>query len=67
VACGARRISTRMKLAAADAIAQLTQESELVPDPLDRELHRAVADAVSEAARDEGLERPERIPAGLEA
>ena len=67
LACGARRISTRMKLAAADAIAQLTQESELVPDPLDRELHRAVADAVSEAARDEGLERPERIPAGLEA
>jgi malate dehydrogenase (oxaloacetate-decarboxylating) len=67
LSCGARQISTGMKLAAADAIAQLTQASDLVPDPLDRGLHRAVATAVAEAARDEGLERPDRVPAGLGA
>jgi malate dehydrogenase (oxaloacetate-decarboxylating) len=64
--CGAAVISTGMKLAAADAIARLAQELELVPSPLDRRLHREVAAAVSEAARDEGLARPDRVPAGLE-
>jgi malate dehydrogenase (oxaloacetate-decarboxylating) len=54
-----------MKLAAARAIAKLTRESELVPDPLDREVHRSVAVAVAAAARDEGLDRPERVPPGL--
>ena len=65
LACGARTISTGMKLAAARAIAKLTRESELVPDPLDREVHRAVALAVAAAARAEGLDRPERVPPGL--
>ena len=67
LACGAATISTGMKIAAADAIAQRTADSELVPSPLDREVHRAVAAAVAEAARAEGLARPERVPAGLEA
>jgi malate dehydrogenase (oxaloacetate-decarboxylating) len=66
LACGARTISTGMKLAAARAIARLTRQSQLVPDPLDREVHRAVARAVADAARQEGLSRPERVPPGLE-
>jgi malate dehydrogenase (oxaloacetate-decarboxylating) len=63
--CGAARISTRMKLAAARAIAGLTEESDLVPDALDPAIHAEVASAVAEAAREEGIARPERIPAGL--
>jgi malate dehydrogenase (oxaloacetate-decarboxylating) len=62
---GAEEISTRMKLAAAGAIAALTSASELVPDALDPKVHEQVAAAVNEAARAEGLARPERVPAGL--
>jgi malate dehydrogenase (oxaloacetate-decarboxylating) len=47
---GARRITTEMKLAAAWALAGLTIESELVPDPLDRRVHDAVAEAVRATA-----------------
>jgi len=65
LAAGADRISTGMKLAAARAIAGLTEESELVPDALDPAVHAEVAAAVADAARDEGIARPERIPAGL--
>ena len=63
--CGARTISTRMLIAAARAISRLTRQSHLVPDPLDRRVHREVARAVADAARQEGLARPERIPPGL--
>ena len=62
---GASEITTGMKLAAARAIAALTKESELVPDPLDPAVHADVAEAVAEAARAEGLARPDRVPAGL--
>jgi malate dehydrogenase (oxaloacetate-decarboxylating) len=62
---GARDITTGMKLAAARAIAALTEEAELVPDALDPGVHAEVAGAVAEAARAEGLARPERVPAGL--
>ena len=65
LAAGASAISTGMKLAAARAIAGLTSESELVPDALDPAVHLAVAAAVENAARREGLDRPERSPAGL--
>ncbi|HEX4109296.1 MAG TPA: NAD(P)-dependent oxidoreductase [Solirubrobacteraceae bacterium] len=47
----ASEITLAMKLAAAEAIAELTAESELVPDPLDPGVHRQVADAVRRAAR----------------
>jgi malate dehydrogenase (oxaloacetate-decarboxylating) len=67
LSCGARTISTGMKLAAARAIARLTRESQLVPSPLDRAVHRQVAAAVAGAARQEGLHRPDRIPPGLSA
>ena len=62
---GADRISTAMKLAAARAIASATRESELVPDILDPDVHAGVSAAVADAARDEGLSRPDRVPAGL--
>jgi malate dehydrogenase (oxaloacetate-decarboxylating) len=65
LAAGASEISTGMKLAAAHAIASLTAESELVPNALDPAVHLAVAVAVEEAARKEGLARPERAPSGL--
>jgi malate dehydrogenase (oxaloacetate-decarboxylating) len=62
---GAEEINVQMKLAAAWAIAGLTAEAQLVPDPLDPEVHRHVADAVHEAAVSSGVARPERAPAGL--
>ena len=65
LSAGAAQISTGMKLAAARAIASLTEESELVPDALDPAVHAEVASAVADAARAEGLARPERVPAGL--
>jgi malate dehydrogenase (oxaloacetate-decarboxylating) len=65
LAAGAVEISLGMKLAAARAIASLTEASELIPDPLDPSVHRAVAAAVQQAAEAEGLARPERVPAGL--
>src|SRR3954452_2759471 len=65
LSCGARTISTRMKLAAARALARLTRDSWLMPSPLDRAVHRQVAAAVADAARQEGLHRPDRVPPGL--
>src|SRR4051812_39003890 len=65
LSCGARTISTGMKLAAARAIARLTRASQLVPNPLDPDVHREVAQAVADAARQEGLHRPDRVPPGL--
>ena len=64
---GADRITTEMKLAAAWALAGLTIESELVPDPLDRRVHDAVAEAVRVTAIEAGLGDPERVPAALQA
>ncbi len=65
LASGAQEISTGMKLAAADAIAGLTRESELIPDAIDPKVHLAVARAVAEAAEEEGLANPARVPSGL--
>jgi malate dehydrogenase (oxaloacetate-decarboxylating) len=62
---GAKSISTGMKLAAAHAIARLSEAAELVPDVLDTRVHEEVARAVSEAAIAEGLARPERVSVGL--
>jgi malate dehydrogenase (oxaloacetate-decarboxylating) len=63
---GASRITTEMKLAAAWALAGLTIESELVPDPLDRSVHKAVAEAVRVTAEQAGLGDPERVPPALQ-
>ena len=53
---GAQRVSSRMKLAAAWAIAGMSVEADqLVPDVLDPDVHQHVAEAVCKAARDEGV------------
>jgi malate dehydrogenase (oxaloacetate-decarboxylating) len=56
---GAVDINLEMKLAAAHAIADLAEESELVPDALDRDVHARVAEAVCRAAKESGAAKPE--------
>jgi malate dehydrogenase (oxaloacetate-decarboxylating) len=56
---GAEDINLEMKLAAARAIADLAEQSELVPDALDQNVHAHVAEAVCQAAKDSGAARPE--------
>jgi malate dehydrogenase (oxaloacetate-decarboxylating) len=62
---GAEEITLPMKLAAAHTIADLTHESELVPDALDPNVHERVATAVHAAAVETGAARMERAPTGL--
>ncbi len=61
----ARQINPEMKLAAADVIAELASEAELVPDALDLNVHERVADAVRDAAIKSGVARLDRAPTGL--
>jgi malate dehydrogenase (oxaloacetate-decarboxylating) len=63
---GAVGINVEMKLAAADAIAELATDGELVPNALDKGVHEAVAEAVKGAAVRSGIARPERRPTGSE-
>ena len=53
-----------MKLAAAQAIAELARDGELVPNALDQSVHDAVAEAVKAAASSSGIARPEHATAG---
>jgi malate dehydrogenase (oxaloacetate-decarboxylating) len=62
---GAEEITLEMKLAAAEAIADLTHESELVPDALDPHVHERVATAVRDAAIEGGAAQMHKAPAGL--
>ena len=62
---GAKGINLDMKLAAAEAIASLADESHLVPDALDRGVHERVANAVREAAISSGVARMDHAPLGL--
>lgn len=64
---GSKEINLEMKLAAANAIASLTEESQLVPDALDPGVHERVAGAVREAAVESGVARLSYVPAELEA
>ena len=50
-------ISQEMYLAAAQTIADMATTGELVPNPLDKEVHFAVARAVAKKAREQGLAR----------
>ncbi len=58
----ATRISYEMYLAAAHAIADQTPPDELVPNPLDKNVHRAVARAVAQKAIQQGLARTDFVP-----
>ena len=62
---GAGEINLAMKLAAADAIADLTADADLVPDALDPNVHDRVAQVVMDAAIESGVANLNRAPAGL--
>jgi malate dehydrogenase (oxaloacetate-decarboxylating) len=62
---GAGEINIQMKLAAAETLARLTTESDLVPDVLDTSVHDQVANAVRDAAVESGVARLDRAPMGL--
>jgi malate dehydrogenase (oxaloacetate-decarboxylating) len=62
---GAAGINVAMKLAAADAIAELAKDGDLVPNALDKRVHDAVAAAVRGAAERSGISRPERATSDL--
>ena len=53
----ARDINEEMKTAASRSLAGQAPEGELVPDFMDRQVHRKVADAVAAAARASGVAR----------
>lgn len=58
----ASRITHEMYLAAAKTIAKMTPPGELVPNPLDKKVHHAVARAVAEVAFQQGIARAEYVP-----
>jgi malate dehydrogenase (oxaloacetate-decarboxylating) len=58
----ATHISHEMYLAAALAIADQTPHDELVPNPLDKNVHKAVAQAVAHKAIQQGIARAEFVP-----
>jgi malate dehydrogenase (oxaloacetate-decarboxylating) len=58
----ATQISHEMYLAAAICIADQTPPDELVPNPLDKKVHQAVAQAVARKAIEQGIARAEFVP-----
>jgi malate dehydrogenase (oxaloacetate-decarboxylating) len=62
VDANAPRITQEMLMAAAETIAAMTPHGELVPNPLDKSVHRAVARAVAEKAYEQGLARADYVP-----
>ncbi|MBI5842941.1 MAG: NAD-dependent malic enzyme [Chloroflexi bacterium] len=58
----APRITHEMLMAAAQTIAAMTPAGELVPSPLDKKVHRAVARAVAETAIKQGIARADYVP-----
>ena len=56
-----RQISHEMYVAAAEAIVAQTPAGELMPNPLDKTVHRAVARAVAMKAIEQGLARAEYV------
>ena len=62
---GAGEINLKMRLAAAEALASLATDEDLVPEVLDPDVHKQVAEAVCNAAIESGVARLERAPSGL--
>ena len=58
----ASRITHEMLMAAAQTIADMTPAGELVPSPLDKKVHRAVARAVAQTAIKQGIARADYVP-----
>jgi len=62
VDANASHISDEMLLAAAQVISEMTPPGDLVPNPLDKAVHRAVARAVAQKAIEQGLARADYVP-----
>jgi malate dehydrogenase (oxaloacetate-decarboxylating) len=62
VDANATRISHEMLVAAAQTIADMTPQGDLVPSPLDRDVHKAVARAVARKAIEQGIARADFVP-----
>lgn len=58
----APRITHEMLIAAVDVLVRETPSGELMPNPLDKKVHRAVARAVAETAIRQGIARAEYVP-----
>jgi malate dehydrogenase (oxaloacetate-decarboxylating) len=61
VDANARRITQEMYVAAAFTIADLASMDELVPNPLNKEVHQAVAKAVAKKAMEQGVARADYV------
>ena len=62
---GAGEINVKMKLAAAETLAGLAPDSDLVPETLDSNVHEQVANAVRDAAVESNVAHLDRAPMGL--
>jgi malate dehydrogenase (oxaloacetate-decarboxylating) len=62
VDANAPRITHEMLVAAAKTIAEMTPPGELVPSPLDKNVHQAVARAVADTAMKQGIARADYVP-----
>ncbi len=62
VDANATRITHEMLVAAAYTIADMTPQGDLVPSPLDRDVHKAVARAVARKAIEQGIARADFVP-----
>jgi len=58
----ASRITYEMLIAAMEVLVRETPSGELMPNPLDKKVHRAVARAVAETAIKQGIARAEYVP-----
>jgi len=58
----APRITHEMLIAAVDALVGMTPAGELMPNPLDKKVHQAVARAVAQTAMRQGIARAEYVP-----
>jgi malate dehydrogenase (oxaloacetate-decarboxylating) len=58
----APRITHEMLIAAVDVLVRMTPSGELMPNPLDKKVHRGVARAVAETAIRQGIARAEYVP-----
>jgi len=55
------RITHEMLIAAVDVLVKMTPAGELMPNPLDKKVHQAVARAVAETAMQQGIARAEYV------
>ena len=62
VDANAPRITHEMLVTAAETIAAMAPSGDLVPNPLDKKVHHAVARAVAEKAFEQGIARADYVP-----